>query len=244
MKDDKLRELEEFIKVKFTRFTGGGEPDTFGLSSDHFNEWITLTLATVPDLITSYRELQKEADRKEAEIVEILRQNLVLRGDQTKDRATIKELLSALKPFASLGGSPQAEKYFIGTLWDSLHRADQVYAKHSTDINRFETMEGRPIDKLADTEHRENYPENFSKGVQVAEGFPENATILTDIHRLLEGLKPLSDEWENLPKDKRALLEEGAINFSRNLDIDKLTFEDLWNAHHLRTELIKTYGER
>ncbi len=91
MNEDKLKELEEFIETKLRRFTGGGEPDTLGLPSDHFDEWRDKTLAVVPDLIKYVRQLEKDnAENKEIAMGYI-------DSEQELQQANT-ELLAALKP--------------------------------------------------------------------------------------------------------------------------------------------------
>ena len=86
------------------------------------------------NLITSYRELQKDRDT-DVEIIEgYIGLVEKLRESQTKDRATIKELLEALKPLSDLWkeATPEQRK-LIGKTIETAH---QVYTKHSTDTDK------------------------------------------------------------------------------------------------------------
>lgn len=69
--------------------------------------------------------------------------------------------------------------------------------------------------------------ENFLKAI--CEAVNTYDTHLSDIHRLLEGLKPFADWWEENKASRK-------MNFGEK--------NQYHTAHQLRTELIKTYGER
>ena len=85
-------------------------------------------------LITSYRELQEGNENQTVTYeAEIEAHNEI----HTKDRATIKELLEALKPISTRlyvkSCATDMSFAFVEISTDEAMKADQVYTKHSTD---------------------------------------------------------------------------------------------------------------
>ncbi len=121
MTDDKLKELEERIEAEL-------QNAQFHLEREG---QITIDAQFVSDLITSYRELQK--DREPVYLHKAKDRDLIteLKESQTKDRATIKELLSALKQARrklAVDGRIDLDNLII--------RIDELITKHSTDTDK------------------------------------------------------------------------------------------------------------
>lgn len=96
-------------------------------------------------LATAYRQLEKDNADQVASNQERAKALTTMLAREKEFREAKTELLSALKPFAeSLSPPPPSISDIV--------KAREVYTKHSTDINRFETLDGMPIDKLDSTD--------------------------------------------------------------------------------------------
>ncbi len=152
MNEDKLKKFEDECNHRISRY------GNFVKDGDCPR---MIRLGDFLDLITAYRQLQTESDKKETEIVEILKQNLVLRGDKTKQSAKLlhkngrimelsiakRELLASLKPFIqnkiNIENGFRAGADFVtdetrifNSQSSEVLLAYKVYTNHSTEIKK------------------------------------------------------------------------------------------------------------
>lgn len=149
MKDDKLRELEEFVNVNIEKFHPADYDECYAISIGKKIEgkWLELTVQAVPDLIKHCRQLEKDKEK-----LEVL---------QDIDADTINNYAEAVAKF----------KTYIRQLEKDKAERLKSFAKQADIIKRYEDLvltgqeANAELKKEIERLKRENQNENVRSGI-------------------------------------------------------------------------------